>query len=112
MHADRETLTAMIDSGRTVLVDFRAAWCGPCLMMAPALERLAAQCGDGCLVAKVDTVRHAALAGEHGVRALPTLILFRDGAELTRYAGALSYGELRAWAGAVAQAPAGERVRA
>ncbi|WP_405238009.1 thioredoxin family protein [Lentisalinibacter orientalis] len=97
LDADEQTLRRMIACGRPVLVDFWAAWCGPCLMMNPALERLAAELGDACIVAKVDTVRHSALAGEYGVRGLPALVVFRDGMEIARHAGALSYGELREW---------------
>lgn len=92
--ADRETLISILNSENKVLVDFWAEWCGPCVMMNDSLQKLANQEADNCTVAKVNTVTHPKIAKEYSVKGLPTLILFKNGQEIDRYAGALSYGEL------------------
>lgn len=61
-----------------------------------SLRKLAADMGSECQVAKVDTMKHEAVAKSHRVKGLPTLILFKEGQEVERHAGALSYAELRA----------------
>jgi thioredoxin 2 len=80
-----------------VLVDFWAPWCGPCHMMAPVLDRTAAQRATGLRVAKVNTDEQPQLAGRFGIRSIPTLILFRDGRELTRQSGAVDAAALSRW---------------
>lgn len=95
---DREELTRVIGSGRRVLVDFWAEWCGPCLMMEGMLEEFADSNDNDCVVAKVNTVAHGDLAEKHGVKGLPTLILFEHGEEVRRHAGTLSRAELEAFA--------------
>jgi thioredoxin 2 len=71
-----------------VLVDFWAAWCGPCRMMAPELEKLAASRAGQILVAKVNTDAHPELARRFSIEALPTLVLFRQGQPTQRLSGA------------------------
>ena len=78
------------EAGVPLLVDFWAAWCGPCRVMAPELEKLAASHAGRLLVGKVDTERHPELASRHAIEALPTLILFREGQPRERLAGARS----------------------
>ena len=77
----------------TVLVDFYADWCGPCQMLAPILDRLAAD--TAAAVAKVDTDAHQLLAQQHGVRGLPTLVLFVDGEPAERLVGMQDEARLR-----------------
>ncbi len=82
-----------------VLVDFWAAWCGPCRMMAPAYEQAAAELEPGFRVAKVDTERAPELSARLGIRSIPTLALFRGGREIARQPGAMTRAaDIVAWA--------------
>lgn len=72
-----------------VLVDFWAAWCGPCRMVAPELEKLARDRTGRVVVAKVDTDAVPEVAGRFGIRSIPTMVLMRDGREAKRVSGAM-----------------------
>ncbi|WP_280536320.1 thioredoxin [Halopenitus sp. POP-27] len=76
-----------------VLVDFYADWCGPCKMLEPVLEDVAAT--TPATVLKVDADVHQNLTGQYGVRGLPTLLLFRDGEPVERLVGAQTEEQLR-----------------
>ncbi|MFT3735202.1 MAG: thioredoxin TrxC [Rhodocyclaceae bacterium] len=80
-----------------VLVDFWATWCGPCQGMAPHFARVAAQLKGQALLAKLDTDANPHTAARFGIRSIPTLILFRDGQELKRQAGAMQAGQILQW---------------
>ncbi|MDA0824294.1 MAG: thioredoxin TrxC [Proteobacteria bacterium] len=77
-----------------VIVDFWAAWCGPCKMMAPAFERAAAEFATRAVLAKLNTEDEPAISERFNVRSIPTLIVFKGGHEVTRQAGALDVASL------------------
>lgn len=77
-----------------VLVDFYADWCGPCKIMAPLLDDVAHRRAGQFLVLKLDTDKNPAIQARFGVRGIPTLIVFRDGKEVSRRVGAIPPTEL------------------
>ena len=85
----REASEILASSDRPFLIDFFATWCGPCQVLAPALEQYSSEHPE-VGVMKVDVDRCPAMAQEYGVRAVPTLVVFRNGRLLARRTGALS----------------------
>jgi len=79
----------VLDSPLPVLVDFWAAWCGPCRSIAPAIEALAAEFEGRVKVGKVDVDEHPELATEYGVQGIPTLLVFRGGRVVDQVVGAV-----------------------
>ena len=77
----------VLESERPVVVDFWAAWCGPCRVMSPILEEIAQE-RDDLRVVKVDTDANQRVAAEYGVLSMPTFMVFRDGAPVGQIVGA------------------------
>jgi len=74
-------------SALPILVDFWASWCGPCQMMAPVLEQIAGEFSGRLVVAKLNVDENQLTAGRYGVMSIPTLIVFKNGTEATRFSG-------------------------
>ncbi|MBB5036578.1 thioredoxin [Prosthecobacter dejongeii] len=87
-----ETFDAAINNaaGQPVLVDFWAEWCGPCKMLAPILDQIAGEQAGTATIAKVDIDAHPELAERFGIRAIPTLIVFKNGLPVNTITGVKS----------------------
>ena len=85
----------LIKGSKPVVVDFTAAWCGPCKAMAPIIEQFKQQVGDAAVVLKVDIDRNPAAAQHYGIQGVPTLMIFKNGSIVWRRSGVMSAAELR-----------------
>jgi thioredoxin 1 len=84
---DTNTFKAAVASATPTLVDFWAPWCGPCKAIAPVLEELATELAGKVSIAKVNVDDNDALSAEYGVRAIPTMLLFKNGAVVETLVG-------------------------
>ena len=91
---DDQFESEVINSGTPVLVDFWAEWCGPCKAVAPTLEELAEDYDGRLKIVKVDIDENREAATRFGIRSIPSLLLFKDGAEVDRILGALPKQQL------------------
>jgi thioredoxin 2 len=98
IEADPETFREITREAKVpVLVDFWAAWCGPCKMAAPEVERTAAEMAGRALVLKVDTERHPQLAAQFGVQGIPNFVVMKGGLLLFQQAGLVGSAQMKQW---------------
>ena len=94
VHVTEGTFDGLVTSERPVVIDFWAAWCGPCRAIAPALEEIARDLGEQVTVGKVNVDEQPGLAGRFGIRSIPTLMFFKDGLLQETVVGAVPKAEI------------------
>ncbi|TCD05057.1 thioredoxin [Erythrobacteraceae bacterium CFH 75059] len=87
----------VLEADQPVLVDFWADWCGPCKMIAPALEELSDELAGRVTIAKMDIMENTQTPGKLGVRGIPYLVLYRNGEPVAEMQGARPKGQLKSW---------------
>ncbi len=95
--SDENFQSEVLGSSTPVLVDFWAEWCGPCKMIAPALEEISEEMSGAVKIAKVDIDSNQQSAMNYGVRSIPTMILFKNGEAAATMVGAQPKGKIAEW---------------
>ncbi len=85
----------VLNSDQPALVDFWAEWCGPCHMIAPMIEEVAAEYKDKVMVGKLNVDQHPGIAARYGIRSIPSLLLFKDGQVSNQLVGAVPKAQIK-----------------
>ena len=95
--SDSDFDAEVLKAGAPVVVDFWAEWCGPCKMIAPALEEIAGTLGDKVKIVKLNVDENPATASKYGIMSIPTLLMFKNGEISSRQVGAQPKQKLHQW---------------
>jgi thioredoxin 1 len=95
--SDADFEAQVLKSAEPVVVDFWAEWCGPCKMIAPALEEISSSLGDKVKIVKLNVDENPATASKYGIMSIPTLMLFKNGELASRQVGAAPKQKLEQW---------------
>ena len=94
---DQSFQADVLDADRPVLVDFWAEWCGPCRMIAPALEEISGALGEKLDIVKINIDENPETPGKYGVRGIPTMLLFKNGEVAAQKVGAAPRSQIQQW---------------
>jgi thioredoxin 1 len=95
--SDANFETDVLNASTPVVVDFWAEWCGPCRMIAPALEEIAGQMGEKVKIVKLNVDENPQTAAKYGIMSIPTLMMFKNGEIASRQVGAAPKQKLQQW---------------
>jgi thioredoxin 1 len=95
--SDQSFESEVLQSDIPVLVDFSAAWCGPCKMLAPVLNTLSEEYAGRCGIVKIDVDANPEVTNRYGIRAMPTLLLFSNGSVIAQQQGAVPKAQLKSF---------------
>lgn len=87
---------SLLESGKPVVIDFWAPWCGPCRSIAPIIEEVAAAYEDRVIIGKYNVDDESDLGVEYGIRNIPTLLFFKDGQMVEKHVGTITHDALTA----------------
>ena len=94
---DQSFASDVLGSDKPVLVDFWAEWCGPCRMIAPALEEISSAPGEKVTIAKLNIDDNPDTPGRYGVRGIPAMLLFKNGQPVAQKVGAAPRSQIQQW---------------